>query len=496
MESYENFEEKVKKISNIQQAAAVLGWDQEVMMPEEGIKPRSQQKSALTSVTHGLMTDKKLGELIEQLEDEDLSEEQRANIREVKREKKKAVKVPEDLLKKISETESEAVDAWKKSREQDDFQKFAPHLEKMVELKREYAGHIDPDEEPYKVLFKDFEPFIRFETMEEILQTLKDRLTEITEKIKESDSSLEKGAFKGQFSEEKQKKLNRELVEALNFDFSRGRLDVSTHPFTSGNRYDTRITTRYNEQDLSKSILPTVHETGHGLYNQGLPEESFGVPAGSSRDLSVHESQSRLWENHVARSKPFMKFLLPKLREKFPEQFEEVTADECYESVNQVYEDNPIRVEADELTYHLHIVVRFELGKELVNGDIAVEELPEKWNDKMEQYLGFRPENDAEGCLQDIHWGWGNFGYFPTYTVGSVLAAQIFEAASQDIDSLDQKIEEGEFDPLLEWLRENIHSKGKVLKTEDLIKEATGRKPTPEPFISYIEEKYSDLYSL
>lgn len=488
--------DRIKPIYNIGQVMELLHWDQQVMMPEDGIKARSQQISTLSRIRHQLLADEELSTIIEEESRKDQDERGKAVLREVGREHEKAKKVPMELIEKMSEKESEALDAWKKAREKDDFDQFAPHLEEMVELKREYAAKIDPDEEPYKVLFRDYEPYLEFDRMDEILETLREELTDFLERIKQEGDDIETDAFEGSFEKDEQIELNKDIAEKLGYDRDRGRLDVSAHPFTSGNQFDCRITTRYNEEDIMEGILPTIHETGHALYQLGLPEEEYGTPLGEARDLSVHESQSRLWENHVGRSRPFQEFVLGVLEQRFPEKFEDVTVQECYESVNQVYERNPIRVNADELTYHLHIVLRYELERKLVNGEITVEELPGRWNDKMEELLGFRPENDAEGVLQDVHWSQGAIGYFPTYSLGSIMAAQVYEAASSEIEDLDKNMENGEFEPLLEWLRHNIHSYGKQLKTEQLIEKATGEKPNPEYFLDYIREKYSQIYGL
>lgn len=487
--------EKVEEVDNLGKIDSILTWDQEVMMPERGIEARSKQKAVMSRLKHRLISDEELGQLIKELEDQDLTGEQDAVLREIKREHEKEKKIPVELLEKISEKESECVEKWKNAREESDFSMVAPHLEELVELKRRYAEAIDPDEEPYRVLFRDYEPYIEFETMVLIMEKLEKRVPEILEKIRESDAEVDTEAFKGDFPEEKQRELNEELVEKLNFDWRRGRLDVSEHPFTLGNQFDCRITTRFNGENLAESILPTVHEFGHGMYQLGLDQDNYGNPLGSARDLSIHESQSRLWENHIARSRAFWEQFLPTLKEHFP-SFNEVSAEECYESVNQVDPENMIRVNADEVSYHLHIALRFELERRLVNGEIEVEELPDLWNDKMEELLDIRPGSDAEGVLQDIHWYWGSIGYFPTYSLGSVLAAQIYREAEEEIADLDEKISNGEFEELQEWLRENIHIHGKKFKTAELVEKVTGQKPSAEPFLDYIEEKYGELYDL
>ncbi len=493
--SYEQLEEKTRKLKNLMEVVEDLHWDQEVMMPEKGIGARSQQLSVVSGLRHDLLTSDELGDLIEDLEGKDISEEQEAVLREISREHRRAIKVPSELVEKISETSSNCLDRWKKAREEDDFEQVAPVLEELVELKREYAEAIDPDEEPYKVLFKDYEPYIQFETMERILERLRENLTDMVEEIRASEPDIKTEALKGEIPPDKQMGVSRNLVEELGYDWERGRLDTSAHPFTAGNQFDCRITTRFDEDNLAEGLMASIHECGHALYELGLPQKHYGSPLGSSRDLSVHESQSRLWENNVGRSEAFWRYLLPKLKQQ-TDAFDDTTVQDCYESINQVKEDNLIRIEADELTYHLHIVLRFELERALINGEIEVEELPELWNRKMEELLGIRPDSDANGVMQDIHWYQGSLGYFTTYSLGSVLAAQIFNAAKQDIESFEQKIEDGEFEPLRDWLRENIHRHGQLYRTEELVKKATGEKPNADYFLEYVEEKYGELYGL
>lgn len=495
-DSYKRFIQRVEEIGNLDQINKILTWDQEVIMPEKGIEARSRQKSMLSRLKHRLLTDPEMEQLVDQLEDQELEEDETAILREIKREHERASKVSEELLEQISQQESECVEKWKKARAENDFSIVSSQLQQLLELKREYADQIDSESEPYKVLFKDYEPYIPFERTVDIMEKLKNRLTSLIEEVESSGREIETDAFKGDFPEENQEELNQKILDLLDFDRERARLDVSEHPFTLGNPFDCRITTRFNQNNLAESLMPTIHEYGHALYQLGLDQQNYGNPLGESRDLSVHESQSRLWENQVGRSKQFWKLILPELKQMFPEQMEDVTVEDCYQSINQYDEDNMIRTEADELSYHLHIVLRFELERKLVNGEIEVEELPELWNQKMEELLGKRPETDAEGVLQDIHWYWGSIGYFPTYSLGSVLAAQVFEAAKQDIDGLEDDIEQGEFSELQDWLRQKIHSKGKKFKTSKLIQQVTGEKLSAEPFLSYVEQKYSQLYRL
>ena len=494
-DAYQELVGEIERVNAVQSASGVLSWDQQVMMPEGGTPARSKQLSTLSSLSHELLVDGPVGELLDELEDAELTADQQAVVREVRRQYVRAERVPRELVEKISEAASEALGAWESARENDDFSQFAPYLEQLVELKRQYAEHIDPEADPYAVLVADYEPCLPLSQIESVLDELRETLVPLIEQIRASDAELATDAFDGTYDTDVQEELSRDVLELLNYDFDRGRLDVSTHPFTSGNQFDCRVTTRFDESDPIGALTSTIHEFGHAYYTLGLPDDEFGSPLGDHRNLSVHESQSRLWENHVGRSRPFWEHFLPIARERFPE-LAEVSPREAYEAATQVYDDNLIRVEADELTYHLHIVIRFEIERALISGDLEVAEVPEAWNDKYEEYLGVRPETDAEGCLQDIHWSHGSFGYFPTYSLGSVLAAQLYAAAEDDLRDLDDRIRAGGFDDLNGWLRENVHQHGKRYTTPELIERATGEAFTADYFLEYVESKYGELYDL
>ncbi|MFB6209039.1 MAG: carboxypeptidase M32 [Candidatus Nanohaloarchaea archaeon] len=483
-------EDKARKISNLFEIHEVLHWDQEVMMPEKGIEARKQQLSTISGLKHRIIVSDELSDLLELTNADELEKEERATYREIKREHERAKKVDQELIEKISSKSSETLESWKKAREQEDFDVVKEDLKELVELKREYAEQINPDEEPYKVLFRDYEPYLQFELMEENLERLKDRLTNLLEKIRDSNVSPE-NIFEKSVPEEKQVDLNREIVDKLGYDWERGRLDTSEHPFTAGNQFDVRITTRFDENDVSKSLMPTIHEFGHALYQMNLPEENYGLPTGQSREIGFHESQSTIWENHIARSRYFAKYLTENY-----DVFDREDQEELYRYVNRIKPDNPIRVEADELTYHLHIFLRLKLERQLINGDLEVGELQEKWRDIMENFMGIRPENPNKGVLQDIHWYQGSFGYFPTYSEGIIISAQIYNSMENDIDNIGEKISEGRFSEIREWLKENIHRKAKIRPTDNLIEEATGEELNVDHFLDYIEEKYEPLYGI
>ncbi|WP_290816613.1 carboxypeptidase M32 [Halovivax sp.] len=493
-DAYERLESRAKRIANVKAAGGVLRWDQEVVMPEGGTPARAKQLSTLSSIAHEELTAEETGELLAAAEEADLDEAERAVVREIRRHYDRATSVPTELVEEISETTANAHPVWKEARADDDFEAFAPTLETLVERKREYAEHVDPDADPYEVLFADYEPYLDLETAERVLTRLRDELVPLIDAIADGDVEPAR-AFSGEFGADAQEDLSRDVLDALGYDWDRGRIDTAPHPFSTGTQFDARVTTRFDESDLLGSITSTIHEFGHANYTLGLPDEHYGTPLGDSRDLTVHESQSRLWENHVGRSEPFWEFFLPAAAERFP-ALEDVSAREAFEAANEVYDDNLIRVEADELTYHLHIVIRFEIERELISGDLDVADVPQVWNDKYEEYLGVRPETDAEGCLQDIHWSHGSFGYFPTYSLGSVLAAQLYAAAEDELGDLSEDIREGEFDELNEWLRENVHRHGCLYTTPDLIEEASGEPYTADYFVEYAKRKYGRLYEL
>jgi len=493
--AYEELLERYRRISAISGAQGVLGWDQQVMMPDEGTPARSKQLSALSGVSHDLLTDDEFGDLLDDLEAADLDPEQAAVVRELRFRYDRAVEVPEDLVEEMTETSSEAQGVWQEAKADDDFESFAPTLEKTRDLHVERANHIDPDENPYVVMHEGGERDIPLEKVEDIFETLREELVPLVQEIKDNGDDLPAPfAERGPYDPEKQEALSRDALDLLNFDWDRGRLDTSPHPFTSGNQFDCRITTRFREDDFGGSLTATIHEFGHATYQLGLPQEEFGTPLGEARSAGIHESQSRFWENHVGRTREFWELFLPTVKKRFPE-LDDVDVDEAYQAVNRIYPDNLIRVESDELTYHMHIMLRYEIGRAFVEGDVAVDEIPDLWDEKMEEYLGVTPDTDTNGCLQDIHWT-SRFAAFQGYTIGSVLAAQLDAAMRRDVDDVDEKIRNGEFEPMLEWMQENVHSHGQRYRADELIEEATGEPLTAEYFVDYAREKFTDLYGL
>ncbi|UPV72794.1 carboxypeptidase M32 [Halorussus limi] len=491
-DAYDDLLDRYERINALQDGSGVLYWDQQVMMPEGGTPARSEQLSALSAVTHEQLTADETERLLDAAEDEDLTDEQAAVVRELRREYDRATQVPERLVEEHSRLQSEAQDDWREAKADDDFSAFEPILSDLLDLRVERAEHIDPDRDPYEVMFEDREPYLELDTVERIFEELKDGLVPLIDDIRASEEIPD--AFDGTFDVDAQESLSRDVLDLLDYDWDRGRLDTSAHPFMSGNQFDARITTRFDETDLLGAVSSTVHEFGHATYALGLRDDAYGSPLGQPRSSGVHESQSRFWENHVGRTREFWELVLPTVKDRFP-QVSDVTPEEAYRTANRIESGSLIRTEADELTYHMHIILRSEIEREFVSGDLAVSEIPAAWDDKMERYLGVRPDSDSEGCLQDIHWT-GGFASFQNYTVGSVLAAQLWATIEEELDDPRGLIAAGDFGPIRDWLTENVHRHGSRYTTDELIREATGEDLTADYFLDYAEEKFGEIYGL
>ena len=492
---YDQLLDAYRPVVHLDGVGNLLSWDQQVMMPAGGNPARARQQATVSRLRHERLADPAFGDYLHELADADLSGPERAVVREIERHHDRAVRVPTELIEKLRQLTSEAHPVWEEARERNDSSEFVPMLEDVIELKREYAAHIDPDRDPYEVLFEDYEPYLSLDTADAVLAELRDALVPILDGIADSNVMISGDPLRGEFPVETQRECAEDVLDLLGYDWEHGRIDTSTHPFTSGNPYDSRVTTRFDPEDLRPGLGATIHEFGHADYELGLPRDVYGTPLGEARDLTVHESQSRLWENHVGRSRPFWEHLLPRLAERFS-ALQNVSVGDAYAAVNEVYPDNLIRVEADELTYHLHIIVRYEIEREVMAGSLDVAEIPAVWNDRYESYLGVRPETETDGWLQDIHWSSGYFGYFPTYSLGSVLAAQLYRAIERDLGTLDEQLAAGEVSVVQDWLRETVHRHGCRYRTPELVREATGTSFGADDFIAYVEGKYGDLYEL
>lgn len=495
--AYSRLSERAERVGGLETIDNLLFWDQQVMMPSGGTPGRSMQRGLISSLQHEALVGDDISRWLNEVDESELSEDQQAVVREVHREHERKAAVDRSLIEETNAVISEANEAWEEAKAEDEFDIFAPCLEELVELKREYAHQIDPEAEPFAVILEEYEPHVGIDTAESILTELRERLVSLIEKIRASDVTLD-DAFSeyGPFEQDRQLELSKDILSFVGCDWNHARLDTSPHPFSYGNRYDMRITTRFHEHSPITGLMSSLHEYGHATYEQGLPEDGFPGPLGQSRSHSIHESQSRFWENHVGRSQAFWDACLPIVQKHFP-QLSELTPEEAYRAANQVYEDNLTRVEADEVTYHLHIVVRFEIERDLLNGDLDVEDVPKVWNDKYEEYLGIRPDTDAEGCLQDIHWSIGRIGTFQGYTLGTVFSAQLQAAMEEEMDAtLDELIADARYTDMRDWLENAVHRHGKRYRTDELAAVATGEPLTAEYFLDRIESKYGRLYDL
>ena len=496
----ERIREYDRRMVVLRQSAALLHWDQETYMPGAGDDGRSEQIALLESLAHEELSSPVLGELLEQAgATADAGKPggvDEALLRELQRAHKRAARVPTRLVEELARTASSAQTAWRRAREQAHFGTFLPSLERLLGLRREYAEAIGWEGSPYDALLDEYEPFTSTAEVQGVFTALQPRLTELSRRIAESGSPVHNEILCRDYPVEAQERFGRQVLKSIGFEFERGRLDTSTHPFsTSIGADDVRITTRYNARFLSSGIFGTIHEAGHALYELGFGESVRGSSLAEGASLGIHESQSRFWENVVGRSLAFWKHFYPALQRCFPAQLSEFPLDDFYRAINLV-QPSLIRVEADEVTYGLHVILRFELEKALIEGDLAAADLPEAWTASCKRLLGIEPSNDAEGVLQDIHWSMGAFGYFPTYALGNLYAACFTEAMQRDIGPLDALSERGDFATILDWLRRNIHSMGRGLAPQELCSQLTGHPLRAEPFLNYLEAKYTPIYEL
>jgi carboxypeptidase Taq len=495
-ELYEKYVKHMQKIADVNYSSAVLQWDQEVYMPEEGAKYRAQQLSTLSGIVHELSTSDELGKLLKELNnDASLSEKEKANVKESLRLYAEQKKYTTEFVIKLSQTVSESFQAWQKAKKQNDFKLFQPHLEKLIELKKQECEILGYEEHPYDALLNQFEPGSTTKKLKTLFEGVRNELVPFVKQIasqpRPDDSFLTK-----HYDKDKQWKFGMDVLKQMNFNFEAGRQDISTHPFTTNfNAKDVRVTTRINENDFREMTWSCIHEGGHALYEQGLNVDDYGLPSGEYLSLAIHESQSRLWENNVGRSAGYWKYNYSKLQSLFPENLKDISAENFYRAIN-IVEPSLIRTSADELTYHFHVMIRFEIEVGLLEGSIKVSDLPKVWNEKYKSYLGIEVPDDASGVLQDIHWSHGSFGYFPTYSQGSFYAAQFFYQAKKDIPGLENEIEKGNFKPLLDWLREKIHRHGRTLKADELCKKITGEELNFNNFMTYSKNKFSKIYNL
>jgi carboxypeptidase Taq len=480
----------------------LLDWDQQTMLPAGGVAFRAQQLKQLAQLTHQMSTAPEIGGLLGACETDtaliaDPISDTAVNLREIRRSYDRSTRLPQTLVADIAETQSLAQNAWGTARQTNDFQLFEPWLEKMVKLMQAKAACLAIDgQEPWDALADDYEAGIRARDLSGLFESLQQELTPLLLDIADNGRPQSEGLHQQVAAQGAQENWVRAVAEAMGFDFTRGRLDRSTHPFCSGSHPgDVRLTTRFHDAFVVDALGSTMHEAGHGIYEQGLPVGHQGTPLGSAVSLGIHESQSRLWENHVGRSKSFWQYCRPLAIEHLGDAFSAYGLEEMYGTANRVHADF-IRVEADEATYNLHVIVRFELELALIRGELAVADLPTAWNEAYKRYLGVEVPDDTRGCLQDVHWSCGLFGYFPTYTLGNLYAAQFFEAAQAAMPDLDEQFANGDFSGLRRWLNDKIHRCGSRFPAADLCENVTGSRPEIEPLMRHLSAKLRPIYGI
>ena len=491
--TYDAFLDHVKEIRALSEAAGLMSWDQEVMMPPAGANARAEQMAALEAVSHERRTSPKFGDVLAELADADLDPIAARNVELARHDYDRAVRVPAKLATELARIISRAHAVWAKARDANNFADFAPELETIVALKREEADCIKTDGQTrYDALLNDFESGTTVEMLQPLLESLRPRLSALRQAI--AESRVEQPSLQGDFDVDAQMALARKIADVLNYNWQAGRLDLSVHPFSSGTGGDVRITTRLDPKNPLDCLYSTIHELGHALYEQGIPAEHAMTPVGHHVSMGVHESQSRLWENQIGRGEAFCRWLQPHLADAFAGSGVE-DAQTLYRAVNRV-ETGFIRTEADEVHYNLHVLLRFELERELIAGELDIGDLEAEWNRRFERDFGVVVPDAKHGVLQDVHWAAGLFGYFPTYALGNIYAAQLNVAMRAQFGDIESAIANGETGAVLTWLRKNIHEKGSLLLPDKVIAQAAGESVSAEPLLDYLETKFGALFDL
>ncbi|HEX5839267.1 MAG TPA: carboxypeptidase M32 [Anaerolineales bacterium] len=498
-EKLEQLKQRLGEVDDLARAASVLIWDQQVNMPPGGNEGRGQQLATLSKLVQEKFTSDEVGRLLEDLKQEfegaNPDSDEAALIRVTSRNYEKARRVPPEFIREQAVVSSQAFQGWMEARSKADFSIFRPHLEKVVELVQQYIAFFPPGDHPYDILLDNYEPGMKTEEVKAIFDSLRPKQVKLIKAIAASKQVKDAFLFR-KFNEKKLIDFGVDVITRFGYDWNRGRQDKAPHPFeTTFNVNDVRITTRFEADNPLATLFSSMHEAGHAMYEQGVNPAYERTPLSGGTSLAVHESQSRMWENLVGRSLPFWEHFYPMLKKTFPVQLEGVSLKTFYKAINKV-EPSLIRVNADEATYNLHIMLRLELEIGMVEGTLAIKDLPEIWNTKMQEYLGVVPPDDAKGVLQDIHWSGGAIGYFSTYALGNLVSVQLWEKIRKDIRDLDDQICKGNFSELLAWLRSNIHRHGHKYDPQDLVQRVTGSRITPEPYIRYLTKKYSEIYGL
>ncbi|MBK35031.1 MAG: carboxypeptidase M32 [Gemmatimonadetes bacterium] len=497
-DAYTHLLSHFKQTALLGSCESVLGWDERTYMPRGGAAHRADQIALLAGLVHDRVTEPSVDGWLQAIEadEPDAGSVEAVNVREWRRAYDRATRMPKTLVEEIARVTTVGQQVWMEARANDDFDAFEEILADVVRLKREEARLLAEGTSLYDALLEDYEPGETTENLQRVFGPLKEALVPLVARVGEASVKPDLSILHREYPEDAQSAFGTEVAAAIGFDFERGRLDVTTHPFCSGlGPGDTRITTRYDRHELNQAFFGILHEAGHGVYDQGLSPEHWGTPMGSAVSLGIHESQSRLWENFVGRSPAFWRQFYPKLKAAFPGVLDDVDESNFVLAVNDV-RPSFIRVEADEATYNLHIMLRFELEQALIEDELQAADVPSAWNELFESYFGMRPESDASGCLQDIHWSGGGIGYFPTYTLGNLYAAALFDQAGKDLGDLDAQFEAGEFGPLLQWLTTKVYNQGMRYYSNDLSMVITGTPLSHEPLIGHLTRKYETLYGI
>ena len=494
-ELYDEYKTKMQKIADVKYASAVLQWDQETYLPPKGIFFRGRQIATLNEIAHRQFTDKKIGALLnELLSKDDLSDKQKRNVQLSLEDYNKANKFTSSFVRQMSETVNKSFHAWIQARKENLFATFEQPLNDLIQLKKQEADLLGYQNHPYNALMNDYDKGLTVAIVDKIFADLKPQLSVLIDEIK-NKPQVDSSFLHQHFDKDRQWKFGIEILKRMQFDFDAGRQDISEHPFTTNfNNADVRVTTRIDENDFGNMAWSCIHEGGHALYEQGLPGDEYGLPLGEYCSLSIHESQSRLWENNVGRALPFWQHNFLLLKTLFPQQFGNIKAEQFYRAINKV-QPSLIRTEADELTYHFHVMIRYEIEKMLIDGSIITKDIPAYWNEHYEKYLGIKVADDKRGCLQDVHWSHGSFGYFATYSLGSLYAAQLYAAIYKENASIEKEIAQGNNKYLLQWLSKNIYQHGKYYTSEELCHKVTGETLNSTHFIRYATKKYTHIYN-
>jgi carboxypeptidase Taq len=500
MQKVQQLKAHMNDIVRLNQVAALLGWDQQVKMPPGGAESRAEHLSLIARLAHEMFVDEKTGKLLEAAEAEgkglDYDSNEAALLRVVRHDYDLETRLSTKLVEAIARETTLAHEIWAKARDDKDYSQFAPTLEKIFDLMRQKAQALGYKDRMYDALLDQFEPNMKTAQVEKMFSDLKVELVPFVAAIFDRLDKVDSSVLRLHYPASQQEEFGLKVVKQLGYDMTRGRQDPSVHPFTTNfSVNDVRITTRYYEDYLPTALFGSIHEAGHAMYEQGSDQSLEGTPLAGGTSLGVHESQSRLWENIVGRSRGFWQYFYGDLQKTYPQQLGKVSLDDFYKAINFVSR-SLIRVEADEVTYNLHIMLRFEMENELLEGKLAIKDAPDAWNAKSQQYLGITPPDDAMGILQDVHWSSGLVGYFPTYSLGTMLSVQYWDKALQDVPSIPSDIQQGNFSTLLEWLRTNIHCHGRKYWPAELTERVTGESIQSKSFMRYLKAKYSDIYGL